>query len=51
MVSKIDKPIFRQSAEEYLLEVTKKRKKSKKNDEFKDMLTKEIEKLKGKKKD
>ena len=50
MVSKIDKPIFRQSAEEYLLEVTKKRKKSK-NDEFKNILKEEIEKLKGKKKD
>lgn len=50
MVSKIDKPIFRQSAEEYLLEVTKKRKKSK-DDEFKNILKEEIEKLKGKKKD
>ena len=50
MVSKIDKPIFRQSAEEYLLEVTKKRKKSK-DDEFKNTLKEEIEKLKGKKKD
>jgi len=50
MVSKIDKPIFRQSADEYLLEISKKRKKSK-DDEFKRVLAQEIERLKGKKKD